>query len=329
MRKALLLFGICSLVVTESAVAQVFTQPKPQTQPRPPKKPRPRPPSSTSSRPIATPLPTRISNFSDPVPYCAVNRVADIPGPTYVGQPVPAWVSAASAPATPANGGTLAYNWRCMNGRVMACVSTAELSGCSKPSQDRTVTPEMLQHCKGKRKGEIPQSVVGNSVPIWSCRSGAPEISGYRAGLDPQGFFANQWHDVTDYSPQNMMSGIPRTFTGRWRISTKSSGLLSFVYDIKVVLTGARTGSQVGQADYFQLNSYNGQAVHLCSTRLMRAGSNVRVLELEEQYTLRTTNIACPVQGRLAIQQKDGRLWLEWRRLRDGKVTLSGWGEAI
>lgn len=311
------------------ALAQVFTEPMPQPRPSQPK-PRPRPqPSATPSvrASVAPPAPVRRSSFNDPVPYCAANLNSEGIGPSYVGQPMPSWISSAIAPSPTAAAQSQAYNWRCMNGRVLACVSSAEQSSCTKPSQEKEPTPELLQYCAGKRNAPIPANVVGNSVPIWACRSGRPIVSGYRAGLDVQGYFTDQWQDVTDYSPANMIGVIPRTFVGSWEVSTKGGGLLSFQYRIFVVFYGGRAGSAIGQADYHQLNTSDGQPARLCSTQLYQRGSNPRVLELEEQFSFRTPNIACPVKGRLVAQHRDGRLWLEWRKPGDGKVTLSGWGQ--
>ena len=312
------------------AHAQVFTEPappvrkskpkvKPRVQPSEPRSPAAKPPGVQAVAP-------RIVTYSDPTSYCSANPSSEGIGPAYVGPPMPSWISSAIAPG-PAAAQSHAYNWRCMNGRVLACVSSTDQPGCTKPSQEKEPTPELQQYCTGKRNAAIPASIVGNSVPIWACRSGKPIVSGYRAGLDSQGYFTDQWQDVTDYSPANMIGTIPRTFVGSWEVSTKGGGLLSFQYRIFVVFYGGRAGSAIGQVDYHQLNTSDGQPARLCTTKLYHRGSNPRVLELEEQFSFRTPNIACPVKGRLVAQHTDGRLWLEWRKPGDGKVTLSGWGQ--
>lgn len=310
-----------------TTLAQVFTEPTARPKASPPA-PRPRPRATASAPARSQPssaAQARQTRLNDPVPYCAANPDTAEIGPDYTGQPVPDWV--ARAARTTGQSGSLAYNWRCVGGRVLACASKPDEQACTKPVQDTEPTPELLAFCTGKRRAVVPDDVVGNSVAIWACRQGQPAITGYRAGLDPQGYFSSQWQDVTDYSPRNMVGAIPRSLVGSWEVLTRGSGLLSFQYRIFVVFYGGQPASAIGQADYYQLNTSDGQPVRLCSTALHLRGNNPRVLDLEERYSFRTPNIACPVQGQLSAQLRDGRLLAEWRRPRDGKVTLSGWGQ--
>lgn len=314
-----------------AAIAQVFTDPAPKPRAtQPATRPRPRPTASTPARtaPTTAPQPRR-QPLNDPVPYCAAHPDSELIGADYTGQPLPDWVARAATPQGGPGGQSLAFNWRCMNGRVLACGGKSEDEACAKPTTSTEPTAELQQFCKnaGKRNVTVPASIVGNTVPIWMCRRGQPVVTGYRSGIDAHGYFSDQWHDVTDYSPRNMVGAIPRSFVGSWEVGARSSGLLGFQYRIFVAFTGGPASNAIGQADYYQLNTSDQQMLRLCSTTLHLRGNNPRVLELEERYSFRSPNIACPVQGQMTAQHRDGRLLVEWRRAKDGKITLSGWGQ--
>ena len=196
---AFALVGLGGLSLLPSASAQVFNQPK-QSAPPPKQKVhrRPQPAKAPTAPVVKQAMPStstpRIATFRDPAAYCLVNLNIDEPGSTYIGQPVPGWVSSAWGGASTASANTLqsrAFNWRCMGGRVLVCSSAVGQSDCSKPVDERSPSPEILQFCSGKRKATVPPEMAGNAMPIWACKDSKPTITGYRAGLDERGYFFN------------------------------------------------------------------------------------------------------------------------------------------
>ena len=315
------------------ARAQVFTEPAPA--PRPPQQPRPRPKPQPTTRPtrVRQPAPQPVArpiSYSDPVAYCTANPDMDVPGETYRGPPVPEWIAKALPMAgrqQAANAGPVSYNWRCMNRRVLACAGPAGRNLCAMPSQEREPTPEMVQYCTGKRRGEIPGEITGNTVPIWICTNGKPSISGYRAGLDQRGFLSEHWPDVTDLSPENMVGSISRAYVGRWIGQIQGKGFLFKIpFGIVVNVQGGRPNERVGTIEYHAMD-IRGQIRLLCTSNLFLRQNAAGGLEMWERFDriAEGADGRCPSQERLTLQLKEGQAWAEWRKSSDEKVRMSGW----
>lgn len=337
--RALSVFGLMAFAasglghLSTVAQAQVFTEPTPAPRPKPQARPRPAPqPAVRPTRPRqATPQPVaRPSSFSDPVAYCMANPDIDAPGATYRGPPVPDWIATALPMAgrqPTANAGSVSYNWRCMNRRVLACASSTGRNLCAIPSQEREPTQEMLQYCTGKRRGEIPGEVAGNTVPIWVCTNGKPNISGYRAGLDPRGFLSEHWPDVTDLSPANMVGSISRAYVGRWIGQIEAKGFIFKLPFVMVVnIQGGRPNERVGTVEYHGAD-IRGQTRLFCTSNLFLRQNSAGGLEMWERFDRigEGADGRCPSQERLTLQLREGQAWAEWRKARDEKVRISGW----
>lgn len=336
--RALSAFALLALVASEFnqlstvAQAQVFTEPA--TAPRTPPQPRPRPKPQPTLRPTrarqGVPQPVRLTTFSDPVAYCAANPDIDAPGETYRGPPVPEWIAKA-LPMTgrqqaPSNG-PVSYNWRCMNRRVLACASSAGSNSCAIPSQEREPTPEMVQYCMGKRRGEIPGSIAGNTVPIWICANGKASISGYRAGLDQRGYLSENWPDVTDLSPANMVGSISRAYVGRWAGKIEGKGFLFKIpFGIVVDIQGGRLNERVGTIEYYAMD-IRSQIRLFCTSNLVLRQNTAGGLEMWERFDriAEGADGRCPSQERLTLQLKEGQVWAEWRKASDEKIKMSGY----
>lgn len=213
-----------------------------------------------------------------------------------------------------------------MGGRVLACADASGAGSCSKPSQDTTASEDITGYCAKNKNKPVPVEIAGNTISSWACRKGVPTVIGYRSGLDGQGYFANLWRDVSDFAPARMIGDMPRVLVGKWRGELKGGGLFKTQYLILATITGGRTGQKVGKADYYQINTFDGAPALLCSTEYVLRSGVGPASEIQESLTYRTAMIsACPVQERLYLQQRDGQLWMEWRRASSPKPTLSGY----
>lgn len=311
--------------ISTAGQAQVFTEPaKPAAKPSPKPRTRTRPtPAPRTERVQAEPRrDVRPSAFRDPAGYCSANPDVDLPDSPYSGPPVPDWIAGALAPGgVPQSGsaGGISYNWRCMNRRVMACSNPAGKSQCEKPSQDREPTTEMQQYCMGKRKGEVPNEIAGNTVPRWACNNGKPTITGYRAGLDPRGYLLEHWSDVTDLSPANMVGQVPRAYVGIWHVaSRKGTGFLSVMLPALIEIRGGR--NVVGSVRYG--STIDGSTGPGCAVDITIGAMNATSLQLNE-----ASNSPCGVLESMTMQPRDGKMWIEWRRIGATKVRSSGWGQ--
>jgi hypothetical protein len=297
---------------------------------KPSPKPKPRP--TTAPRKdrvnVTPPREARTPAFRDPVGYCSAHPDVDLPGAPYSGPPVPDWIAGAMASGgarQSVGSATAAYNWRCMNRRVMACVSPAGKGLCEKPSQDREPTAEMQQYCTGKRKGEVPGEIAGNTLPVWTCKNGKPEIAGYRSGLDPRGYLSAQWSDITDLSPENMVGSVPKAYVGQWNGAISGKGFLFKIpYAAIINLSGGRLNEKIGTIDYYA-RDLQGQISLFCASDLYLASSAQGRLELREQFRQAGADGRCPAQERITLQPRDGQLWVEWRKNGDEKIKMSGW----
>jgi hypothetical protein len=324
LRLALAALGAICLIGSP-ALAQVFTQPE-ATEKRPAPKPKPRPQPAKPAKPARPDAPpqkdARRATFSDPVAYCAAHPDIDQPAAPYSGEPAPSWIASA-VPASSAP--TQSYSWRCMNRRVLACAGAAAQDHCQKPSEDREPTAEMQQYCTGKRKGQVPDEIAGNTLPIWICSGGKPAISGYRAGLDPRGYLSSRWSDVTDFAPANMVGSIPKAYIGRWTGVISGKGFIFKIpFAMIVTVQGGRPNEKVGTIEYHS-RDLQGQISLFCASNLYLRQSSAGQLELWERFHHGGLDGRCPAQERMKLQLRDGQVWTEWRKNSDDKIRMSGW----
>lgn len=308
--------------ISTKAQAQVFTEPaRPAAQPSPKPRTRNRPTPTVRPERIPSPRPSdvRAISYSDPVSYCAAYPETDQPTSPYSGPPVPNWVASALAGGRSGSVGNNSYNWRCMGRRVMACASPTGQNQCEKPSQDREPTVELQQYCTGKRRGEVPNDIAGNTVPRWACNNGKPTITGYRAGLDPRGYLSEHWSDVTDLSPANMVGQVPRAYVGAWHVaSRKGTGFLSVMLPALIEMRGGR--NVVGSVRYG--STIDGNTGPGCAVDVTIGAMNATSLQLNE-----ASNSPCGVLESMTMQPRDGKMWIEWRKQGATKVRSSGWGQ--
>ena len=321
--------------ISTAVQAQVFTEPTKPTvkpSPKPRTKPRPTTPPRTERERANPTREARPPAFRDPVGYCSAHPDFDMPGAPYSGPPVPDWIAGAMATSglqQSASSANTSFNWRCMNRRVMACFSPVGKSLCEKPSQDREPTAEMQQYCTGKRKGEVPSEIAGNTVPVWTCKNGKPEIAGYRSGLDPRGYLSGQWSDVTDLSPANMVGSVARVYVGQWNGTISGKGFLFKIpYAVIVNVSGGRLNEKIGSVDYYA-RDLHGQVSLFCASDLYLSSNTQGRLDLREQFRQGGADGRCPAQERITMQPRDGQVLVEWRKNGDEKIKMSGWVQRI
>lgn len=343
----LVLSGLTELGISPLA-AQVFTQP---SAPRAPSRPRPRPAPVVNPAPERERIPAAMSRqmaparpttYRDPAPYCAANPDVDVPTSPYSGQPVPGWVSAAwMAGAGKQAVGEHAFSWRCMGGRVFVCASAPDRLDCGRPDESRVATPEMIAACTGKRKGALPADLVGNSLALWSCSNGVPTITGYRSGLDPRGYFASLWRDVSDYSPANMIGSVPLGMIGTWAmqwqptfgelltqsIIANGRPISSVPRMMSIRVQGGQNGASIGTIEYFVADR-QGNLQLGCQADLILVSSTPGRIEVDER--IRVQAVQCGSPDRLTLAARDGQLMIEWRSpssASGSKARRSGWAQ--
>ena len=337
--------GISVLAMAPIAPAQVFTdQPagtRPKPAPKPAAKPKPKPRKPPARQPASAPqqrqqaIP-RVVTYTDPAAYCAATPDIDTPGETYVGQPIPDWIAAASTP-TAARSPT--FNWRCMSGKVLACTIEPGRVDCARPSLEETASREMADHCKGKGIAPIPIEMAGDTVAIWGCRNGAAVVTGHRGKVDARGFYAAQWRDVTDYAPANLVGGVHKSFLGDWYVPIKVSLMSSLGQSVlvngkpaSVPLTGALlrvTGgpqnASIGRIEYY---TEAGQRLQLiCAADMILVSSDPGRLEFFEQLGRSDASSRCGRGERLKLVLRGNQMWVEWYANGSAKPKRSAMGQ--
>lgn len=312
--------------------AQVFTQtPAPSAKPAPKPKPKPKPRStqSTTQRKAATvatpPVPR---SFSDPAAYCQANPTVDQPTSPYAGPAVPDWVAGAVVPAgkSKSMGATA---WRCMGGRVLACHDATGQGLCTKPDQSTVATEELTRFCEGKRNAKVPDTVVPHSVPVWACRKGKPEITGYRAGIDAQGYFGESWRDVTGFAPANMLGAVPRGYVGQWISPVKGKGFIfTITYTVLIEMRGGALGANAATVSFYAPDM-QGQPKLTCQTALTLRAATTGGLVFDERLQANPSGLVCPQQGHVTMRMEGDRLIAEWRKKADDKVRMVADAERV
>jgi hypothetical protein len=144
------------------------------------------------------------ATYSDPFAYCAAVGTADSPGLPYTGPKLPdsivqrmiaqGIVSADAPPDFQKNA-----VWRCMDHQVWVCQYGANLP-CEDMADTSTVpSSEIQDFCTSNLSADtIPAVVAGrDTVYEWQCSSGKPEIVRQVFQVDPRGFIANFWYQLT------------------------------------------------------------------------------------------------------------------------------------
>jgi hypothetical protein len=144
--------------------------------------------------------------FSDAVAYCQAVSTVDAPGARYTGPAVPDWMVGAlyskdelkaqkKAKVDPAR----AVVWRCMGGKVFACVQ-GNSPICGTANQEMAPTKAMREFCAGQPNAEvIPLSVIGHENPMiydWQCKGKKPAIARQIFTVDARGFPSELWKDI-------------------------------------------------------------------------------------------------------------------------------------
>ena len=141
---------------------------------------------------------------SDPFAYCAAVGTIDAPDARYTGPQMPDSIvqgmiqqGIVSADAPPEFQKSAV--WRCMNGQVWVCHFGANLPCQEKADVSKTPTPEMTDFCTANPAADvIPAAVTGRAtVYEWKCSEGKPVVVQQVFQVDPQGFLANFWYELT------------------------------------------------------------------------------------------------------------------------------------
>jgi hypothetical protein len=144
------------------------------------------------------------STFIDPFQYCRIVGTIDSPDGLYIGEAPPAAVvqglreKLGLPKDTPDEIIARGMFWRCMDGKVMACFTGANLPCMTKADADRNPSDAMAGFCKANPASDmIPAAVTGRAtVYQWRCRDGAPQIVRQVAEHDGRGFLSNIWFEL-------------------------------------------------------------------------------------------------------------------------------------
>lgn len=144
------------------------------------------------------------TSTSDPFAYCAAVGTIDTPDARYTGPKIPdsivqgmikQGVVSADAPLEFQQNAV----WRCMNNSVWVCHFGANLPCSEKADTSQAPAPAMEDFCKTNPTAEsIPAAVTGRAtVYEWLCKNGKPEVGRQLFTVDPQGYLADFWYDLT------------------------------------------------------------------------------------------------------------------------------------
>jgi hypothetical protein len=144
--------------------------------------------------------------FTDAVAYCQTVDNVDAPDARYTGPAVPDWMvpalytnDAVQAQRKAKVDPTRAIVWRCMGGKIWACVQ-GNAPICGKANQEMAPTTEMREFCTGQPNAEvIPLAVIGHENPMiydWSCKGKKPAIARQIFTVDARGYPAELWQEI-------------------------------------------------------------------------------------------------------------------------------------
>lgn len=141
--------------------------------------------------------------LKDPFAYCAATGNMDIPSAPYSGPAMPPAVidglrsalKTGEVPDSVMAGGSF---WRCMEGKVYACFTGANIPCMAKADTSKTPDVAMLNFCTENPESEfIPAVVTGRfTVYQWRCRKGLPEAGKQVLTPDARGFISEYWYEI-------------------------------------------------------------------------------------------------------------------------------------
>ncbi len=146
--------------------------------------------------------------WRDPFAYCAAAGTIDAPDARYRGTPAPPELVARVArvfelPADSAQALAPGLVWRCVDGRLWACVVGANLPCSTRGDTGHTPSTGMIGYCGDNPEAEfIPAYAAGRSTVFdWRCREGKPEIIARTRGTDARGFLQEIWREIPPGRP--------------------------------------------------------------------------------------------------------------------------------
>lgn len=167
----------------------------------------PKPVSTTMSQPSSTqtaPTAGGQSFYSDPFAYCAAVGTIDTPDQRYTGPSLPdsliqGMLTQGILPADMPLEFQQQSVWRCMNHSVWICNFGANIPCLEKADPSQAATSAMEDFCKTNPTADgIPAAVTGRAtVYFWRCQNGKPEAVSQIITVDPQGYLAVYWHQLT------------------------------------------------------------------------------------------------------------------------------------
>jgi putative hemolysin len=143
-------------------------------------------------------------SYNDPFAYCTAVGTIDTPDGRYKGDKMPAsiihgmiqqGIVSADAPQEIQQNAV----WRCMNNRVWVCHFGANLPCLEKADTAQAPTAEIEEYCKKNPTADsIPAFVTGRAtVYEWRCKGGKAEVVKQLFKIDPQGYLADFWYELT------------------------------------------------------------------------------------------------------------------------------------
>jgi putative hemolysin len=144
------------------------------------------------------------SSYSDPFAYCTAVGTIDVPDAQYTGDAMPdalvqgmirQGLVSADAPLEIQRNAA----WRCLNSSVWVCHFGANLPCLEKADTSQAPTLAMEEFCQTNPTTEsIPAAVTGRATVYgWRCIDGIPEVVRQLFTVDPQGYLAEFWHELS------------------------------------------------------------------------------------------------------------------------------------
>lgn len=155
--------------------------------------------SSSADASSATPSATTTDSYTDPFAYCAAITTIDAADDRFVGAAVPQEIvqelhRASGGQGDPPDWFPKTVQWRCMDGKVYACTIGANLPCNEKANTSQTPTDALKEFCK--EHPNDPGREEKNSVYLWSCAGGTPQIERQWTNADSAGFLAKIWYEI-------------------------------------------------------------------------------------------------------------------------------------
>ncbi|HXF63407.1 MAG TPA: hypothetical protein VNK95_17390 [Caldilineaceae bacterium] len=158
---------------------------------------------ANATSPLATPAGVSGASmvYDDPYAYCAAVGTIDEPDERYVGPAAPESIArdlraVLNTPNTPLEVYQQGLFWRCMDGRVYACMVGANLPCWAKADLSQEPTPAMNDFCAENPDAEgIPAVVTGReTVYTWRCEGTTAVVDSQIGEVDERGYLTNIWY---------------------------------------------------------------------------------------------------------------------------------------